>query len=142
LLFEHSTHSLLGRLDGAARKLTLRARRMYFQPAIVANRQSIRRRKIRQHAGDPMSSILLRACATILNGAAISLVAHPALAADAANEESTAAQPVLFEVVVTAQKREQRAQDVPISVAVMGGGDLDRSSLKSVSDALGQVPAS
>jgi iron complex outermembrane receptor protein len=87
-----------------------------------------------------MSSILLRACATILNGAAISLVAHPALAADAANEESTAAQPVLFEVVVTAQKREQRAQDVPISVAVMGGGDLDRSSLKSVSDALGQVP--
>jgi hypothetical protein len=77
-----------------------------------------------------MSSILLRACATILNGAAISLVAHPALAADAANEESTAAQPVLFEVVVTAQKREQRAQDVPISVAVMGGGDLDRSSLK------------
>jgi outer membrane receptor protein involved in Fe transport len=46
----------------------------------------------------------------------------------------------LDEVVVTAQKREQRIQDVPISLSVIGGGDLDKSSIQSVSDALGMVP--
>ena len=87
-----------------------------------------------------MNSALLRAAATIVTGTALFLVTHPVLAADAADAAAAAPQPDLAEVVVTAQKRAERAQDVPISLSVMSGGDLDAASLKSVSDALGQVP--
>jgi outer membrane receptor protein involved in Fe transport len=44
------------------------------------------------------------------------------------------------EVVVTAQKREERLQDVPISISVLGGQDLDRSSYQGVAEALTTVP--
>lgn len=46
----------------------------------------------------------------------------------------------LEEVVVTAQKRMERLQDVPISIAVLGGEQLDSSSAESVGDALSRVP--
>ncbi|MDB6087904.1 MAG: TonB-dependent receptor [Gammaproteobacteria bacterium] len=87
-----------------------------------------------------MNSALLRACATVLNGAALFLVAHPVLAADSADAGAAPEQSGLDEVVVTAQKRAQRAQDVPISLSVMSGSDLDSASITSVADALGQVP--
>jgi outer membrane receptor protein involved in Fe transport len=58
--------------------------------------------------------------------------------------EAPAATPVagemLADIVVTAQKREQRALDVPISMTVVSGADLDKSSTLSVSDALSMVP--
>lgn len=44
------------------------------------------------------------------------------------------------EIVVTAQKRAERLQDVPISISVLGGPDLDRSTVEGVTEALGQVP--
>jgi len=44
------------------------------------------------------------------------------------------------EVVVTAQKREERLQNVPISISVLGGAELDRSTAQGVSDALSTVP--
>jgi iron complex outermembrane receptor protein len=47
---------------------------------------------------------------------------------------------VLEEVVVTAQKREERLRDVPMSVSVLAGKDLDRSSGAGVTDALNLVP--
>lgn len=46
----------------------------------------------------------------------------------------------LEEIVVTAQKREERLQDVPISISVLGGTDLDKSTARSISEALGRVP--
>jgi iron complex outermembrane recepter protein len=45
----------------------------------------------------------------------------------------------LTEIIVTAQKREQRLQDVPISMEVLSGKDLDRSSVRGVTDALNQI---
>ena len=45
----------------------------------------------------------------------------------------------LEEIVVTAQKREERLQNVPISISVLGGAALDRSTV-GVSDALNRVP--
>jgi iron complex outermembrane recepter protein len=47
---------------------------------------------------------------------------------------------VLQEVVVTAQKREERLQNVPISIAVLGGDTLDKSTAAGVTDALNTVP--
>lgn len=46
----------------------------------------------------------------------------------------------LQEVVVTAQKRSERLQDVPISISVLSGDQLDRSTLQGVSEALNAVP--
>ena len=50
------------------------------------------------------------------------------------------AQPSVEEVVVTAQKREERLTDVPISVAVLSGRDLDRSSAQGMVEILNSVP--
>lgn len=45
------------------------------------------------------------------------------------------------EVVVTAQKRAERLKDVPISVSVLGGRDLDRSASSNLKDAVQSVPS-
>jgi outer membrane receptor protein involved in Fe transport len=64
----------------------------------------------------------------------------PALAAPASATDVTPEAAPLDEIIVTAQKREQRIQDVPISLSVSSGADLDKSSIQSVSDALSLVP--
>jgi outer membrane receptor protein involved in Fe transport len=46
----------------------------------------------------------------------------------------------LGEIIVTAQKRTENAQNVPISISVLGGRDLDKSSFEGVTDALNSVP--
>lgn len=44
------------------------------------------------------------------------------------------------EVLVTAQKRQERLEDVPISISVVSGTDLDKSNLSGVTEALNRVP--
>lgn len=44
------------------------------------------------------------------------------------------------EVIVTAQKRAERLQDVPISISVLDGGNLDSSAFSGVTEALRTVP--
>lgn len=65
------------------------------------------------------------------------------------NEAVKAGQPVsegrgeierLEEVVVTAQKRKEVLKDVPISMTVLNGKDLDRATGEGVLDALNRVP--
>ncbi len=46
----------------------------------------------------------------------------------------------LEEIVVTAQKREERLQNVPISISVLSGGDLDKSTAQGITEALTAVP--
>jgi len=84
-----------------------------------------------------MNSALLRFGAALVPGAAFLVSSLPA---SAAATEATAEPAGLEEIVVTAQKREQRLQDVPISMSVTTGADLDKSSIQSVSDALGLIP--
>jgi outer membrane receptor protein involved in Fe transport len=48
--------------------------------------------------------------------------------------------PTLEEIVVTAQRREERLQDVPIAITVVQGNALDASSAVSLFDAIGNVP--
>ena len=50
-------------------------------------------------------------------------------------------QEALEEIVVTAQKREESAQRVPISMTVIGGQELDQSTAGGVADVLNTVPA-
>jgi outer membrane receptor protein involved in Fe transport len=90
--------------------------------------------------GMKMNSALLRSSVALLPATALLLSSFPALAATAAAADAPSEAPVLDEIVVTAQKREQRIQDVPISLSVMGGAELDKSSIQSVSDALSLVP--
>jgi outer membrane receptor protein involved in Fe transport len=69
----------------------------------------------------------------------LSSSAH-AVSATTDSNEATAGPDALEEIVVTAQKREQRLQDVPIGITVMRGTTLDSSSAVSFLDALGSVP--
>lgn len=64
--------------------------------------------------------------------------APPALAQQAARE-SGAAQ-VLEEVVVTARKRDERAQDVPMSISAIGGEQLERIGAENLRDIGGAFP--
>src|ERR1700761_1185446 len=87
-----------------------------------------------------MNSPLIRSAAALLPAATLLLSSVPALTLAATGADAAAEAPAIDEIVVTAQKREQRIQDVPISLSVMGGAELDKSSIQSVSDALGLVP--
>lgn len=46
----------------------------------------------------------------------------------------------LEEVVVTAQRRKETLQDVPISITVLGGEQLDRSTVSGATEALRSIP--
>ena len=58
---------------------------------------------------------------------------------NSAEKRTTSAAP-LQEILVTAQKREERLRDVPISISVLGGSNLDKSSFTGLVDALQTVP--
>jgi iron complex outermembrane receptor protein len=57
-----------------------------------------------------------------------------------ANRPSQEPSEKLEEIVVTAQKREERLKDVPISVSVLGGADLDKSTAEGITESLNSVP--
>ena len=44
------------------------------------------------------------------------------------------------EIIVTAQKREQRLQDVPVSVSVVTGAAIERANLRSLADVTARLP--
>jgi iron complex outermembrane receptor protein len=80
----------------------------------------------------------------MLAGTAIGL-SVPAWAQDAATTASATTdkpQPELpiGDIVVTAQRRSQRLQDVPIAVSVVAGADLERSNLRSLQDVTERLP--
>lgn len=51
-----------------------------------------------------------------------------------------AADPVLEEVIVTAQKREENVQETPISIAVLGTQEIERRGITNVADLAAVVP--
>ncbi|MEA3151780.1 MAG: iron complex outerrane recepter protein, partial [Gammaproteobacteria bacterium] len=74
------------------------------------------------------------AFAASLGGAAL-LNVHDAVAQSAVEDTNQ-----LQEIVVTAQKREQRIQDIPISVSAISGDDIDRSGARDFHDILLSIP--
>jgi iron complex outermembrane receptor protein len=65
---------------------------------------------------------------------AVALAGSPAFAAEAAPQNE------LSEVIVTAQKREQRLIDVPMAVSVVGAEELAQRNIESVQDLSFAVP--
>jgi iron complex outermembrane receptor protein len=61
-------------------------------------------------------------------------------AAEGSEGRSPSSDGLLEEVVVTAQKREERLRDVPISISVLSGDDLDKSTAQGVTESLNRVP--
>jgi len=69
----------------------------------------------------------------LLAGVACLAYAAPAMAQDA--------QDAVPEIVVTAQARNESAQSVPISVAVVGGADIEKTSITNLSEMTAQLPS-
>lgn len=55
--------------------------------------------------------------------------------------EAKTSAPVLEEVIVTAQKRSESMQDVPVAVSAISGDDLANTGFRDVSDLAAQVPS-
>jgi iron complex outermembrane recepter protein len=68
-----------------------------------------------------------------------SVMAWVSLPAGAQTNPSNTDQSGLAEIIVTAQKRAENAQNVPISTSVLGGKELDKSSAAGVTEALASV---
>jgi iron complex outermembrane recepter protein len=73
-----------------------------------------------------------------LQGSMIAAAVAAALASPAAAQQTAA--PMLDELIVTAQKREQRLQDVPISISAFDAISLETSGIESVDDIAFRAP--
>jgi iron complex outermembrane recepter protein len=69
------------------------------------------------------------------------VLAGSAILVCALRPQISLAQDALEEIVVTAQKRQESAEKVPISMTVLGGQELDQSTAQGVADVLNTVPA-
>ena len=78
---------------------------------------------------------MLRASAAVL---ALSVFAAPALAQDATDDTDAQAP---GEIVVTAQKRSESLQSVPVAVSVLSGESLSEAARPSIESASQMVPS-
>src|ERR1700730_10011076 len=75
----------------------------------------------------------------ILTG--LALLAAGALSSSDAKAQSVADSPdQITEIVVTAQKREQKVQDIPISVSAISGDEIERAGARDFHDLLLSIP--
>jgi len=75
-----------------------------------------------------------RVAVRLMLGASLLAVASPVFAQEAAEEGG------LDEIVVTAQKREQNLQDVPIAISAIGSEKLERLNVRDTRDLSGLAP--
>jgi iron complex outermembrane receptor protein len=88
--------------------------------------------------------VMLRASSALAASMSLIVLAAPALAQDATPPADAAAatdEAPPGEIVVTAQKRTERLQEIPLAVSVLSGDQLAASSRPSVESAAQQVPA-
>ncbi len=77
----------------------------------------------------------------ILCGAAVALCASHATGARAADTpENASAQDVLQEITVTAERREENARDVPISLSVFTSAQIEQNNFQGVDSYFSQTP--
>ena len=87
--------------------------------------------------------IAASARAAFLGSAALACLASPALAQDAASQDARQAADDYFanEIVVTATKREQTLQDVPVAVSVTTAETIERAQIRDIKDLSSVVPS-
>ena len=78
--------------------------------------------------------------AVLLNGAALAALAGPAFAQSTASAAGPQVSQV-EEIIVTANKREERLQDVPVSVSVVSGDQVSKQNIVEVTDLTRSVPS-
>ncbi len=78
--------------------------------------------------------------AAMMSGAAMA-VALSAFSAGAARAQSTSDAPVIEEVIVTAQKRSENVQKVPIAISVVSGDAMARANINSAEQLIQAVPS-
>ncbi len=69
-----------------------------------------------------------------------SILALAVLSAAGVTQTAGAQGLVLEEVIVTAQKREETSQDVPISIATLSDTAIEQRNLVNVADLIGEIP--
>ncbi len=75
----------------------------------------------------------------LLNGAALAALAGPAFAQSSSSATGPVSQ--VEEIIVTANKREERLQDVPVSVSVVSGDQVTKQNVIEVTDLTRSVPS-
>lgn len=78
--------------------------------------------------------------ASLLIGASAIAVSVPALAQDAAADAPAQSEAQLDEIVVTAQKREQNLQDVPLAISALSAAKVETLGIKDSRDLSGLAP--
>jgi outer membrane receptor protein involved in Fe transport len=101
-------------------------------------RSSPRRRHRARHLRTTVARSGL--AATLLLGASPLLAQAVAGASDPAAAAAPAGGDETGDIIVTAQRREQRLQDVPVAVSVVTGASLQRSNLTSLEDISARLP--
>jgi len=81
-----------------------------------------------------------RLSAVLLAGTSIASFAAPSYAQTAESENAAADTGGLDEIVVTAQKREQNLQSVPIAISAIGSEKLEQLQIKDARDLSGLAP--
>lgn len=69
-----------------------------------------------------------------------SLVATPALAQQSPQDGETAADEAWGDILVTARRKSESAQDVPLTITALAGEDLARQDIRNASDLVRSVP--
>ena len=78
--------------------------------------------------------LALLGCISIL-----ALLATPAMAQDAAAETDNAE--AIQDIVVTAQRRSERVQDIPVAISAFGGEAIERAGIASLENIAPRVPS-
>lgn len=79
--------------------------------------------------------------AHLLMGCCLFAVSHPAFAQNAPAEGELVEEQAPTEIIVTANKREERLQDVPVAVTVLSGAQLSSQNITSAADLTRSVPS-
>jgi len=87
-----------------------------------------------------MVSSKTKAYLTLTTALGMALIAVPAAAQDAPAPAEADAPFASTDIIVTAQKREQNLQDVPVAISVVSGTQLERSNVNSAEQLFQRVP--
>lgn len=88
----------------------------------------------------PLKCALLARASVVIGIMATGMTGGTALAQTAPSSKSASAANESFEIIVTAQKREQKVQDVGIAISVLGKDELEHRTINNATDLSAVIP--